>query len=335
MTFGEGSILLPTSVLRAQPLIQLIRDVHNLPANFPRCAATIGNFDGVHRGHAHIIERLKQVARENNIPTLVITFEPQPNEYFTHKATPARLMRLREKLMALNTLGVDYVLCLRFNETLASLSAEDFVSSLLVDKLHIACVLVGDDFRFGYHRLGNIALLKQLGQKLGFAAENMPSYSYQEQRVSSSRIRLALEQGDIKLAEALLGRSYGISGKVAHGDKRGRTLGIPTANIFLHRKVVPVQGIYVVRTHGLLPHPVNGVANVGNRPTVGGGRTLLEVNLFDFNQDIYGRHIYVEFLHKLRDEEYYSSLELMCKQIFIDIENAKNYFRAYTHSTTN
>ncbi len=310
-------------------LLKLIHGIYNLQENFPRCVATIGNFDGVHIGHQQLIEQLRQKGQEMGLPTLLITFEPQPNEYFSHNKIPPRLMRLREKMMALQLLGVDYVLCLRFDQMLAQLSPEDFVHTLLVDKLKIAYVLVGDDFHFGHNRTGDITLLKQMGQRLDFVAEPMDTYFVGGERVSSSRVRKALEGGDLGQVELLLRRPYGIAGKIAHGDKRGRMIGFPTANVFLHRKAVSLSGIYVVITHGILPYPIKGVAYIGNRPTVGGGRSLLEVHLFDFNQEIYGRHIYVEFLHKLRGDQRFESMELMQQQILIDAEQAKSYFAGW------
>ena len=308
-------------------LLKLIRGIYNLPETFPRCVVTIGNFDGVHIGHQQLLKQLRQKGQEMGLPALVITFEPQPNEFFNPQNTPPRLMRLHEKIRALDTLGVDYVLCLRFDPQLARLSAEDFVHTLLIDKLNAAYVLVGDDFHFGYQRSGDLILLKQLGLRLGFKAEQMDTFLFNGARVSSSRVRKALEQGELDTAEQLLNRRYGISGKVAHGDKRGRIMGFPTANVFLHRKAVSLSGIYVVMAHGILSHPIQGVAYVGNRPTIGGGgRSLLEVHLFDFNEEIYGRHMYVEFLHKLRDDQWFESMELMQQQILKDALRAREYF---------
>lgn len=308
-------------------MLKLIRGLINLPNNFPGCVATIGNFDGVHRGHQALITQLLQKSRDFALPSLLILFEPQPYEFFSHNAAiPARLMRLREKLSALNILGLDYVLCLRFNQALADLPAEDFVKKILVDGVKASYVLVGDDFRFGHKRTGNVDLLKQAGQRWGFAAGSMDTFLLFDQRVSSSRVRKALEVGDLDAAQEFLGRRYGISGYVAHGHKRGRMIGFPTANIFLHRKAVPVSGVYAVLVHGLSEQPLTGVANVGNRPTVDGSRSLLEVHLFDFNRDIYGMHIYTEFVKKLRDEKRYDSFELLRQQILLDAENAKMFF---------
>ncbi len=307
-------------------MLKLIRGIHNIPAHFPPCVATIGNFDGVHRGHQQLLQRLIEKSKATGFPSLLITFEPQPNEYFSQQTIPPRLMRLREKWQVLQELGLDYLLCLCFDQKLAEMPAEEFVQKILVAQLHVTYVLVGDDFRFGYQRQGNIRLLQQLGEVYGFSAEAMPTFYEAGQRVSSSYVRKALMAADIALTEELLGRDYGLSGKVAHGDKLGRVLGFPTANVFLHRKAVPVHGIFAVKTYGLENEPVYGVANVGNRPSVGGGRTILEVHLFNFDQIIYGKRIYVEFIHKLRDEEYYPSLELLCEQIAIDVQQAKAYF---------
>lgn len=308
-------------------MLKLIRGIFNLPAGFSGCVATIGNFDGVHMGHQQLVKKLIQKSKEFHLPSLLITFEPQPNEFFTRNTTPARLMRLREKVIALQLLNMDYVLCLRFNESWANLSAEDFVKNILVDQLKVAYVLVGDDFHFGKNRGGDIQLLRALGRRYNFQAENRPTYLIDHIRVSSSQVRNALEAGDLKKAELLLGRRYGISGKVAHGDKRGRIIGFPTANLFLHRKAVPVHGVYVVQVSGLDEKPIQGVANVGNRPTVGGdSRSLLEVHLFDFNREIYGQHIYVEFIFKLRDEMRYPNFELLRQQILKDAEEARAYF---------
>lgn len=308
-------------------MLKLIREIFNLPPDFSGCVLTIGNFDGVHIGHQQLIRKLKQKSAELDLPSLLITFEPQPNEFFASGATPARLTRLREKIIALQAWDIDYVLCLRFNQRLAELSAEEFIKQILVAQLKAAYVLVGDDFRFGKARNGDIQLLSKMAQHYHFQAENMPTYLIEHKRVSSSQVRNALEKGDLKYAEQLLGRHYGISGKVAHGDKRGRILGFPTANLFLHRKAVPVHGVFVVTVTGLGAKKIQGVANVGNRPTAGGdSRSLLEVHLFDFNREIYGEHIYVEFIFKLRDEMRYPNFELLRQQILKDAEDARAYF---------
>lgn len=290
------------------------------------CVATIGNFDGIHLGHRHLIERVTQRAREKNLPSVLVTFEPQPYEFFSQKPAPARLMRLREKLSALKTFNLDYVLCLRFNQALAALTAEEFIQQVLVDRLNISHIVVGDDFHFGVHRQGDIVLLKKVGAEKGFSAESVDSCVIEGQRASSSLLRQALASGDLKMAERLLGRPFGLSGYVVHGHKRGRIIGFPTANIHLHRQTVPVLGVYAVNVCGLTDGTVHGVANVGVRPTVGGTRSLLEVHLFDFSRDIYGEHLYVEFMHKLRDEKRYDSFDLLKQQILKDAEEARHFF---------
>lgn len=307
-------------------MVRLLRDINNIPTNFPGCVATMGNFDGVHIGHQQLIRQVTSIAKQQGLPSLVILFEPQSNEFFSPQVPP-RLMRLREKVMALDGLMVDYVLCIRFNQEFASLSAEAFVQDILVHKLKLHTIVVGDDVRFGAKRRGDLPLLQQLGAEHDFSVYAMDTFLFAGERVSSSRVRQALRSADLDTAQALLGRRYGISGRVAHGAKRGRVLGFPTANIFPHRKASPVEGIFVVDTYGLRSGPVHGVADVGNRPTVtGDGRTLLEVHLFDFNETIYGKHIYVEFLHKLRDEQRYPSLELLQQQMLQDAKDARAYF---------
>lgn len=264
---------------------------------------------------------------DSGIPTAVMTFDPQPREYFGKDATsPARLTRFREKISLLKTQGVSDVICLPFNEVLASMSAHDFVKTLLVDGLNVQHLIVGDDFRFGRGREGDFALLKSLGEQYGFEVVQTPVLDFGKERVSSSRIREALEKSDFALAESLLGRVYSMEGRVAHGDKRGRTIGFPTANIFLHRDVSPVRGVYAIKMHGIEAEPVTGVANVGTRPTVEGTRSLLEVHLFNFNREIYGAHVRVEFFHKLRDEKKFESFDMLKQQIDRDAQAARDYF---------
>lgn len=306
--------------------MELIRGLVNIHAKHHGCVATIGNFDGVHLGHQALIRRVIAKAHELDLPSLVIIFEPQPNEYFLHGKEPSRLMRLREKLSALRKLDIDRVLCLHFNDMLANLNAEDFINEILIKKLGIKYIEVGHDFRFGHARKGSISLLKKFGQQYHFQAECMDTLQIEGARVSSTRIRDTLEKADLQTAELLLGRAFGMSGKVAHGDKRGRVLGFPTANIHLHRRKVPVGGIFAVKVYGLHPDCVYGVANVGTRPTINATRSLLEVYLFDFNQEIYGQHIYVEFVHKFRDEEKFDTLEALRVQMVKDAANARAYF---------
>jgi len=307
-------------------VMELIRGIINILQRHHGCVATIGNFDGVHLGHQALIQRVISKAKQAQLPSLVIIFEPQPNEYFLKGKEPARLMRLREKLTAIRELGVDRVLCLHFNAELASLPAEEFITELLLKKLGVQYVVIGDDFKFGHKRQGDVNLLKQFAKTHGFEAECMETLLIENERVSSTRIRQALAAAELTLAKILLGRAFGMSGNVAHGDKRGRVLGFPTANIYLHRRTVPIAGIFAVKVYGLGDDCIYGVANVGTRPTVGGTRSLLEVYLFDFNREIYGQHIYVEFMHKFRDEEKYDTLDALTEQMVIDAANARAYF---------
>ncbi|PHS68550.1 MAG: bifunctional riboflavin kinase/FMN adenylyltransferase [Methylophaga sp.] len=305
---------------------KIIRGFYNLPPSPTGCVATIGNFDGVHLGHQAVLSQLAMKGDMLGLPAVVIIFEPQPNEFFAPDKAPARLSRFREKVEALRSYSIHQLCVLRFNKKLAQMQAEEFIQRLLVDGLNIRYLVVGDDFRFGQDRQGDFAMLKQAGNKFGFQVVNMHTFSVDQVRVSSTRIREALELGDLIQAEKLLGRPFRMSGRVAHGDKRGRTMGFPTANIYLHRCKVPLTGVYVIQMFGIDGEPVNGVANVGVRPTVGGGRALLEVHLFDFDKDIYGQHVQVHFLHKLRDEQKFSGLDKLIVQIKQDCEQAVAYF---------
>ncbi|MCK3658418.1 bifunctional riboflavin kinase/FMN adenylyltransferase [Pasteurellaceae bacterium Pebbles2] len=306
--------------------MQLIRGIDAIPNDFPACALTVGNFDGVHLGHQAILHHLKQKAQALNLPTAVMIFEPQPREYFMGENAPARLMRLRDKLHYLRQANIDYVICIKFDRTFAEISAQDFIAELLVKKLHVAFLSLGDDFHFGKHRQGNFAMLTQAAQHFDFEVENNRSFCHQQQRVSSTAIRHALAQDRLDDAQALLGRPYRIWGKVVHGQKLGRTIGFPTANIRLQRQVNPVKGVYAVRVELNCGAIFNGIANIGQRPTVSGAKQLLEVHLFDFNQNLYGKNIQVEFCHKLRDEIKFPSLDALKVQIQQDEQNARQYF---------
>jgi len=308
--------------------MELIRGLQNIRPKHHGCVATIGNFDGVHLGHQAVLGQLAEKAAELCLPTTLITFEPQPMEYFIPDKVPARLTRFREKMLALQRYSVDRVCCLSFNKKLARLSAEDFIQQVLVEKLGVKYLVVGDDFRFGMNRKGNFDMLVAAGKKYGFQVVSMHTFKIDSERVSSTRIRAALEKGDMAAAEKLLGRRYRMSGRVAHGEKLGRELGFPTANIHLHRHASPVQGIFVVEVFGLDEEPLKGVASVGTRPTVNETKALLEVFLLDFDQDIYGRHIQVSFLKKLRDEEKFDSLDELIEQMQRDVEQAQAYFAA-------
>jgi len=306
--------------------MELIRGIQNLRPEHHGCVATIGNFDGVHLGHQAVIGQLAEKGSELNLPALVMVFEPQPLEVFKGDQAPARLTRFREKLRALARFAVDRLLCIRFSDRFAKMSAESFIQDILVKGLGVKYLVVGDDFRFGAGRKGDFEMLKRAGNEYGFEVANLHSFRIGGERVSSTLIRQALAAGKMENAEKLLGRPYRMCGRVAHGDKIGRTLGIPTANIYLHRKVSPVQGIYVVEVFGLKGEPLQGVASVGNRPTVGGTTPLLEVFIFDFNDDIYGKYLNIDFLHKIRDEEKFESLDELKKWIEDDIVKARDWF---------
>lgn len=307
--------------------MELVRGLHNLRPEHRGCAATIGSFDGLHLGHQAVLAQLAEQGRERGLPVTLVTFEPQPREYFTPQSAPPRLTRFREKLEVLQHCQVDRVVCLRFNNYLAGLTADDFIQRILLDGLAVKYLVVGDDFRFGKQRTGNFALLEQAGSTHGFPVAKMQTFNVDARRVSSTRIRAALQVGDLAGAEALLGRPFWMSGRVAHGDKRGRTIGFPTANIFLHRAAVPVDGVFAVEMRGIDDKPIPGVANVGTRPTVGGTRALLEVHLFDFDRDIYGRHVQVSFLKKLRAEYKFESFQRLKQQIQLDAAQAREFFR--------
>ncbi len=307
--------------------MQVIRGLHNLRAEHRGCVATIGNFDGVHLGHQAVFRHLRQKAEAFGLPATVVTFEPQPMEYFAPDAAPARLTRMREKLQALKDAGIERVVLLEFGAKLAQMSADEFVRELLIDGLAVKYLFVGDDFRFGKGRTGDIDLLRRVGAGQGFEVENMNTFALGEERVSSTRIREALAQGDLEHACENLGRPYRICGRVAHGHARGRTIGFPTANINLHRKVSPLKGVYAVEVLGLGDSPLPGVANIGNRPTVeGDDRYLLEVHLFDFSDQIYGEHVQVEFRKKLRDEQKFDSFDALRQQIEHDAAAAREFF---------
>jgi len=306
---------------------EFIRGLHNLRPEHKGCVATIGSFDGVHLGHQAILRQLIQVAREKNLPAVVIVFEPQPHEFFAGDKAPARLMRMREKLEALWSAGVDKVLCLHFNQELRSLSAEQFIDRVLVQGLAIKHLVVGDDFRFGCDRKGDFALLQIKGAELGFEVTDTHTLEIDGKRVSSTRIRHLLEAGDFAEAEKLLGKPYGIYGRVVYGKQLGRQLGVPTANVDLRRYRSPLHGVFAVTAIFKDGTQVQGVANIGVRPTVNGlKKPLLEVHLFNFSRDIYGVVIDVVFRHKLRDEQKFASLDELKAQLQTDISQAKAFF---------
>lgn len=292
-------------------------------ANRPN-AVTIGNFDGVHLGHQAMLARLTARAASVGALPAVLTFEPHPREIFTPESAPTRLTSLREKLEILRGLGVAHVHVCRFTKPFAALSAEDFVRHILVEGLQARYVLVGDDFRFGAKRAGDFTLLTQLGEQYGFEAESLHTVEAAGQRASSTAVRDSLAAGDMATAAQMLGRPYSISGRVVGGDKLGRKIGYPTANIQLKHNRPPLTGIFAVRVQGLEQPDWPGVASLGTRPTVhANGRPTLEVHLFNFDRSIYRQHLRVEFLHKLRDEAKFPSLEALIAQIDEDARQAR------------
>jgi len=305
--------------------MRLIRGLHNLRAADLGCVATIGNFDGVHLGHRAVFQRLLARGRELGLPATVITFEPQPMEFFAADAAPARLTRLREKIAAIAADDIERVMLLEFGPRLAAMDAETFIRRLLIDGLGVRFLLVGDDFRFGHNRQGDFALLQAAGREHGFTVEDLHTIKLGDERVSSTRIREALARGDLEQARHLLGRPYRICGRVAHGDERGRSIGFPTANINLHRRRSPLRGVFAVEVHGLDHGPLPGVANIGKRPTVQGTEERLEVHLFDFDRTIYGAHLAVEFRLRLRDEQRFESFQALKTQIERDAAAAREF----------
>jgi riboflavin kinase/FMN adenylyltransferase len=290
-------------------------------------AVTIGNFDGLHLGHQAMLARLQDVARSRGLPSCVLSFEPHPREFFTPEQAPARLSSLREKAECLRRIGIDRLHVFRFDRAFSALTAEAFIEQVLGRTLQARYVLVGDDFRYGAKRAGDFALLKQAGQSLGFDAEYLPTVEVAGERASSTAVRQALAAGELDHAARLLGRPYSISGRVVHGDKLGRDIGFPTANIQLKHNRPPLLGIFAVEVCGLNGEPLPGVASLGKRPTVKNpdAAPVLEVHLFDFNAEIYGRRVRVDFLHKLRDEAKYPDLDSLVAQIRRDVDNAKQF----------
>ncbi len=292
-------------------------------------ALTIGNFDGVHLGHRAMLDELARASHRLGILSCVMIFEPQPREFFAPDKAPARLTSLREKLEQLEACGVNHVHVCRFNYAFAQIAAQDFIERVLVRGLGVRWLQVGDDFRFGSRRAGDFVMLKQEAPRLGFEVKALPSVMVEGLRVSSTAVRDALAAGDCARAARLLGRTYGIGGRVVRGDQLGRKLGYPTANVQMKHNRAPLCGIFAVEVHGAAQNVVRGAASLGVRPTVKvqGASAVLEVYLFDFKEEIYGHSIRVDFLHKLRDEEKYADLETLKRQIALDVENAQKYFQ--------
>ena len=303
--------------------MQIVRGLHNLRPQHRGSALTIGNYDGVHRGHQAVLASLRKRAAVIGVAATVVTFEPTPQEYFGGGAAPSRLMRLRDKLIALRDQGIERTLCLRFDALLAGLSAESFIERVLVRGLGARHVVVGADFRFGCGRRGDLELLSEAGIAHGFSVDAAPTFVLDGERVSSTAVRRALANGDLERASTLLGRPYRICGRVVGGQRLGRALGYPTANLRLGRRVCPLHGIFAVRVTGAGGEALPGVASLGTRPTVGGDELLLEVHLFDFDAELYGRRLEVEFIARLRDEEHFPSMEALAAQMRRDEAQAR------------
>ncbi len=293
--------------------------------------ATIGNFDGVHLGHQSIVAHVVAKASELKLPSVVILFEPQPMEFFAPETAPARIMRFREKYLYLESLQVDYLLCLPFNRKLSQLSAEDFVKQAISNRLNTRYLVVGDDFTFGRERSGNFEFLEKWGKSVGFKVQDTTSLLLDGERVSSTLIRKYLANSDFVAAKKLLGRAFEFSGKVCYGQQLGRKLGVPTINLPIARKKTPIHGVFVVEVSIEQDEAgesicYQGVSNLGTRPTVNGKGVLLEVHLFNFNRMIYGSTVHVRPLMKIRDEEKFPDIESMTQRIYEDIAISKHYF---------
>ena len=317
--------------------LQLIRGLNNCRQQHQNGVITIGNFDGLHLGHQKMLEKLHTEASRLGTHSCLMTFEPLPREYFSRGGTKkggassSRLMSRIEKIRTLSgfdrSIRPDYLLFLKFDQSLASMSAVEFIEQILVEKLQIQSVIVGDDFRFGCDRKGDFTMLTEYGEKHGFSVSSIESHLIDDHRVSSSLVRNALIDNQLERADRMLGRSYTICGHVNHGDKRGRTIGFPTANIHLRRSETPLHGVYSVTMHSLKHGDVAGIANLGRRPTVDGTRVQLEVHLFDFNQSIYGEQVCISFQHKIRDEKKFESFDDLKQQIQVDCQKALDLLR--------
>ena len=311
--------------------MHLVRHLRDLPYDrlTPQgSVVTIGAYDGLHLGHRQLLERVRAAAAAEGRPSVIMSFEPTPKEFFGGDRPPARLMRFREKYEALAACGMELFYCPRFDSRMRDISAVDFVRRILVHGLCARRIVVGDDFRFAQRREGTIGHLEQLGGVLGFTVEKVPSIVVDGVRVSSTAIREALWNGDLKQASALLGRPYRMSGRIVRGERVGRSLGYPTANVDLRRRQSAVMGIFAARVHGLDDGPHDAVASVGSRPTFNGTKPILEVHLFDFDRDIYGRYIHVDFVARLRGQEKYERVEDLVAQMHRDAENAKSALAA-------
>ena len=309
--------------------MRLVRHLEDLPHAALKAGSivTIGAYDGLHLGHRQLLQRVIDRARADNVPAVLMSFEPTPKEFFSAAKPPARLMRFREKFEALQAAGIDIFYCPRFSAAMRGISADDFIRRILVHGLNARHIVIGDDFRFARRREGSVEQLLRAGRVLEYGVEQVPSVIVDGIRVSSTAIRDALREGDVAKATALLGRPYRMSGKIVRGRRVGRELGYATANVDLRRRQSAVMGIYAVRVHGLPEGPLDGVASVGTRPTFDLTKPLLEVHLFDFDRDIYGAYIHVDFIAHLRDEQRFSSVAELVAQMRVDADNARAALR--------
>lgn len=303
--------------------MQLIRGQHNIRPEHFGCVATIGNYDGVHLGHNELIKRVRRQSEEFGVPSLVIVFEPQPAEFFRRGKVPARLTKFREKFELIAARGIDRLLVLPFTRELAAISPKQFVTEYLVERLGIKALIIGDDFRFGSGRGGDFAILQNLARQHDFLIEQTPPLLFIGKRISSTYIRYLLAHGYMTEAERMLGHPYCIEGRVVHGHKQGREWGFPTANLNLQRILSPVSGIFSVRVHGLGPESRMGVGYVGSRPIIDDPRYVLEVHIFDYDEECYGERIAVQFCDKIRDDIAFDSFAAMAEQIKVDCAVAR------------
>lgn len=308
-------------------IMEFIRGLHNIKPHHRGCILTIGNFDGFHLGHQSLIAMLNKQKNYCNLPVMAMIFEPQPQEFFSQVIT-IRLTRLRDKVHYLFAAGVDLVLCLEFNKKLASVPACNFIKKILICKLGIRYICIGNDFRFGLYRQGDVDFLKKMGRNEGFqvicANTCLDKYG---NKISSTAIRTALIENRIMDAELLMGHSYCISGKVVYGNELGRTIGFPTANISLQGKKLPVQGVYAVEVYGISNLPLPGIANIGIRPTITNiEQQKLEVHILNISMNLYCYHISVVILAKIRDEKQFCSIKMLKNQIQHDVKKVHNYF---------
>lgn len=303
--------------------MELIRGLHNIGKQHYGCVLSIGKFDGVHLGHQAVLANLIEKANSLNLPAVVMVFEPQPEELFSPQHAPARLSLLRDKYIALKKVGIHRLLCVRFTPAFSAMTPEAFIQKLLLDKLGVKFLVVGDDFKFGHKRSGGFTMLLEHSKKNDFDVVSTQSFTMHDCRISSTEVRKALANADFAQVSAMLGGPFVLRGKVVHGEKNGRTIGYPTANVLLHRHKSPLKGVFAVRVSTSYGRHL-GVANVGMRPTLNGHRMQLEVHIFDFKMDLYGQNIEVEFVEKIRDEIKFADFQALKLQIVQDAQKAKD-----------